>query len=331
MSSVKIGLSLGDPGGIGPEVTLKALFTISSLPKADYVLFGSRSIIEKEINKFDLGVKIPDYDPKKGSSLPQITLYDIPYPLNSLKSGYPCKENGEISFTCFKKAVKEAKRGFLDAVVTAPISKESWKLANINWAGHTEYLCQDYPEAIMSFFSNNLNVALFTHHMALKEALKKIKKKDLGDFFLRLDKFAQKATKKRFHLLVPGLNPHAGENGLMGKEEITEIRPAINAAKESGVQVSGPFPPDTVFKKAYKDNSKIVASLFHDQGLIAFKIVSFNEGVNVTLGLPFIRTSPDHGTAFDIVGKGSADPTSMFEAIKLAVQFSLNYRINNSL
>lgn len=324
MPSLKIGISLGDPGGIGPEVTLKALFSIPNLPKANYVLFGSRSIIENEINKYDFKKKIPDFNPKKTSSSHQITLYDIPYSLNSFKSGYPCKENGEISFHFFKRAVEIAKKGTLDAVVTAPISKESWKLAGINWAGHTEYLCRDYHEAIMSFFSKNLNVALFTHHISLKKALKKIKKNDLTDFFIRLDQFSQKITKKRFHLLVPGLNPHAGENGLMGKEEITEIKPAIKAAKKSGVQISGPFPPDTVFTKAYKDNSKIVASLFHDQGLIAFKIVSFNEGVNVTLGLPFVRTSPDHGTAFDLVGKGTADPTSMFEALKLAFLFSQN-------
>jgi 4-hydroxythreonine-4-phosphate dehydrogenase len=328
MSSVKIGISLGDPGGIGPEVTLKALFSFSNLPKANYILFGPRSIIEKETNKYDLKNKIPDYDPKKTSSLSQITLYDIPYPLNSLKYGYPCKENGVISFNCFKNAVKEAKKGSLDAVVTSPISKESWKLAGINWAGHTEYLCQEYPEAIMSFFSKNLNVALFTHHMALKKALKKVNKKDLIDFFISLDRFSQKSAKKRYHLLVPGLNPHAGENGLMGKEEITEIAPAVHAAKEKGVHISGPFPPDTIFRKAYKDSGKIVASLYHDQGLIPFKIVSFNEGVNVTLGLPFVRTSPDHGTAFDIVGKGTADPNSMLEAIKLAVRFSRNQHSN---
>jgi len=330
MPSIKIGISLGDPGGIGPEVTLKALFSLPNLPNADYVLFGPRSIIEKEINKLNFKKEIPDHDPNKSSPPSHITLSDIPYPLGSLKFGYSCKENGEISFACFQKAIEEAKKGSLDAVVTAPISKESWKLAGIKWAGHTEYLSQDYPDAIMSFFSNNLNVALFTHHISLKEALKKIKKRSLSDFFIRLDKFAQKAAKKRFHLLVPGLNPHAGENGLMGKEEITEIKPAILTAKEKGVSISGPFPPDTVFNKAYKDKNKIVASLFHDQGLIAFKTVSFNEGVNVTLGLPFMRTSPDHGTAFDIAGKGTADPTSMFEAIRLAVQFSQNHHLNNS-
>jgi len=326
MSSVKIGISLGDPGGIGPEVTLKALFLHSKLPKAAFILFGPRKIAEKELINLDLHQKIPDYDPKKASNLPLVSIQDTPVPLNSLESGYPCQGNGEISFLCFKDAVEKAKKGFLDAVVTAPISKESWKLANINWAGHTDYLCRDYPEAIMSFFSRKLNVALFTHHISLKEAVKKVKKKELSAFFIRLDKFSQKASNKRFHLLVPGLNPHAGENGLMGREEISEIQPAVNEARKNGVSISGPFPPDTVFNKAYKDTDKIVASLYHDQGLIAFKTVSFNEGVNVTLGLPFIRTSPDHGTAFDIAGKGTADPQSMIEAIKLAVQFSQNQR-----
>jgi len=326
MSSIKIGISLGDPGGIGPEVTLKALFSVSKLPKAEYILFGSRKIIEKETNILGHNINIPDYNPQKKDSPTQLAICSIPYPLNSVKYGYACKENGKISFEYFKKAVNEAKKGSLHAVVTAPISKQSWKLAGINWAGHTEYLRKDYPEAIMSFFSRHLNVALFTHHISLKKALVQIKKKNLCDFFVRLNKFSQEARNKKFHLLVPGLNPHAGENGLLGNEEITEIHPAINAARKKGVSISGPYPPDTVFKKAYKDKNKIVASLYHDQGLIAFKIVSFEDGVNTTLGLPFIRTSPDHGTAFDIVGKGTADPQSMIEAIKLAVQFSQNQR-----
>jgi len=322
MSSIKIGISIGDPGGIGPEVTIKALFGDSEIPKAEYILFGPREIIEKEIKKSGRNINISDFRSKKTSDNPKINIFNIPCSLKSLKSGCPFKENGEVSFNCFENAVQEAKKGSLDAVVTAPISKESWKLAGINWAGHTEYLSRDYPEAIMSFFSKNLNVALFTHHLSLKNALEKINQTDLYHFFLRLDQFTQKAVNKKFHLLVPGINPHAGESGIMGNEEIDEIIPAIKAAQKKGVNISGPFPPDTIFKRAYKKSNKMVASLYHDQGLIAFKLISFNDGVNVTLGLPFIRTSPDHGTAFDIAGKGIADPSSMLEAIKLAFQFS---------
>ncbi len=324
MQPVKIAISLGDPGGIGPEVTVKALFSSSDIPAADYVIVGPRSLVINEINESGLQTNIADYKPKNSLKAPRITIHNIPCPLKSLRSGNPRKENGKISFQSFQKAIELAKKGFVDAVVTAPISKESWKLAGANWAGHTEYLCRDYPEAIMSFFSKNLNVALFTHHIPLREALNKIKKNSLIDFFLRLNKFSQKVSDKKFHLLVPGLNPHAGEKGIMGNEEITEILPAIEAAQKKGVKISGPFSPDTVYQKAYKDTYKIVTALYHDQGLIAFKTISFNNGVNVTLGLPFVRTSPDHGTAFDIAGKGTADPTSMREAIKMAVQFALN-------
>ncbi|MBD3414879.1 MAG: 4-hydroxythreonine-4-phosphate dehydrogenase PdxA [Candidatus Aminicenantes bacterium] len=315
MPPVKIGISLGDPGGIGPEVTVKALFSSSQLPDAKYIIFGPESVVRNEIKKAGL---------KHNSASSNTSIHDLPLYSESFKTGCPSRENGEISFFCFQTAVQEAQKGSLDAVVTAPISKESWKLAQLEWAGHTEYLSRDYPEAIMSFFSKKLNVALFTHHISLKKAIKKIKKQALLEFFIKLDEFSRKANQKRFHLLIPGLNPHAGEQGIMGNEEVTEIAPAVNAAKEKGIPISGPFPPDTIYKRAYKDNTKMVAALYHDQGLIAFKIISFEEGVNVTLGLPFIRTSPDHGTAFDIAGKGTADPTSMREALKKAVQFSRN-------
>jgi len=326
MAPITIGISLGDPGGIGPEVTIKALLSFPGLPKANYILFGPRYIIDKEIKRAGFNIKIPGYTPQKTLKPTGITVYDMPFHPKATPSNHPCKENGVLSFNCFKKAVEKAEQGSLDAVVTAPISKKAWELAGIGWAGHTEYFSRYYSKAIMSFFSKNMNVALFTHHISLKKALHKIKKKDLYHFFLSLDAFTQQAFNRKFHLLVPGINPHAGEGGIMGNEEIDEIIPAVKQAQEKGVNISGPFPPDTVFNKAYKESKKIVASLYHDQGLIAFKLVSFNEGVNVTLGLPFIRTSPDHGTAFDIAGKGTSDPASMLEAIKLAARLAHNQK-----
>ncbi len=326
MAPVTIGISLGDPGGIGPEVSIKALFSSPNLPEADYILFGPRYLIDKEIKRVGLKRRIPDYTPQKTLKSARITVYDSPFHPKPTSSNPLSKENGLLSFNCFKKAVEKAEQGSLDAVVTAPISKKAWELAGIDWVGHTEYLSRYYPEAIMSFFSKNMNVALFTHHVSLKKALNQIKKKDLYHFFLRLNTFTQKAFNRKFHLLVPGINPHAGEGGILGNEEMDEIIPAVKEAQKKGVNISGPFPPDTVFNKAYRESKKIVASLYHDQGLIAFKLISFNEGVNVTLGLPFIRTSPDHGTAFDIAGKGTADPTSMFEAIKLAARLAHNQK-----
>jgi len=207
-------------------------------------------------------------------------------------------------------------------MVTAPISKYSWNLAGIKYSGHTEYLSLIYPQAIMSFWSDRLNVALFTHHIPLKRALKRIKKDALLEFFIRLNSNIEKLCAGKHSLLVSGLNPHAGEEGLLGREELEEIIPAIEEAKKEGLPISGPFPPDIVCRTALNHPDKIVIALYHDQGLIAFKLVSFERGVNVTLGLPFIRTSPDHGTAFDIVGKGIASSQSMAEAIKIAVKSS---------
>jgi 4-hydroxythreonine-4-phosphate dehydrogenase len=174
----------------------------------------------------------------------------------------------------------------------------------------------------MAFWSEKLKVALFTHHLPLKSALRRVKKKQLQEFFAFIHRIFERGMPGKYDFLVAGLNPHAGEAGLLGREEEEEIIPAIRSSQKKGLRISGPFPPDVVFRKALGQADKIVISLYHDQGLIAFKLVAFDTGVNVTLGMPYIRTSPDHGTAFDIAGKGIANPQSMIESIKLAYGLS---------
>lgn len=215
-----------------------------------------------------------------------------------------------------------ARDDLLDAVVTAPVSKAAWRLAGIPWRGHTDYLERDYPGAVMSFWSERLRVALLSHHLPLSEALGKVRKSNLIDFFRTLHRSLEKAPGGPFDILVAGLNPHAGEDGALGSEEDEEIRPAVETASREGIPISGPYPPDTVFLRARARGNTVVAALYHDQGLIGFKLEAFTSGVNVTLGLPFVRTSPDHGTAFDIAGRGLADPRSMREALILALSFS---------
>ncbi|MGB2764472.1 MAG: 4-hydroxythreonine-4-phosphate dehydrogenase PdxA [Candidatus Aminicenantaceae bacterium] len=322
MNLPKIGITLGDPGGIGPEVVLKALSSKKSLPKAYYIIFGSSLIVEKEKKSLSLDLDIQLFNNTKSSIPSPITLLEIDNPLKNIKMGSPSKENGQASFIFFKEAVKEATRGSIQAIVTAPISKHSWHLAGVEWNGHTDYLNQVYPQAIMVFWSERIKVALFSHHIPLKTALKKIKKEALQDFFLLLHQHIEKIQPKKFHFLVAGLNPHAGEEGFLGSEEEEEIIPAIKHVKRKGVRISGPFAPDIVFIKALGRTDTVVIALYHDQGLIPFKLESFKKGINVTLGLPFIRTSPDHGTALDIAGKGVASPESMLEAIKLACKLS---------
>lgn len=322
MNLPKIGITLGDPGGIGPEIVLKALSLKNSLPKICYILFGSSLVVEEEKLALGLELDIQPFYQTKETIFPSLSLLEIENPLKNIIKGSPSKENGQASFLFFKEAFEEAKRGTIQAFVTAPISKYSWKLAGLKWHGHTDFLSQIYPQAIMAFWSERIKVALFTHHLPLKAALEKIKKEDLLDFFLLLHQNIEKIQPETFHFLVAGLNPHAGEEGLLGSEEAEEIIPAIKHARKEGMRISGPFPPDVVFRNALNHPDKIVIALYHDQGLIPFKLEAFEKGVNVTLGLPFIRTSPDHGTAFDIANKRMANPESMVEAIKLAYELS---------
>lgn len=319
MNLPKIGITLGDPGGIGPEIVLKALSLKDSLPKAQYIIFGSSFVLEEEKLAMGLKMDIQTFD-KKESISP--SLFETENSLKTIKKGSSSKENGEASFLFFKKALEEAKRGTIDALVTAPISKNSWNLAGLRWPGHTEFLSQTYPHAIMAFWSERIKVALFSHHIPLKAAIEKIKKDALLDFFLSLNYNIEKIKPEAFHFLVAGLNPHAGEESLLGSEEEEEIFPAIKQAQREGMRINGPFPPDVVFRNALNNPDKIVIALFHDQGLIPFKLEAFEKGVNLTLGLPFIRTSPDHGTAFDIASKRIANPESMVEAIRLAYELS---------
>ncbi|MFP4081970.1 MAG: 4-hydroxythreonine-4-phosphate dehydrogenase PdxA [Candidatus Aminicenantes bacterium] len=314
----KIGITLGDPGGIGPEIILKALTSIESFPPAHHIIFGSTLILEEEKEKLGIKLEIPRLQKKSLDSLPHLSVWEVNSPLKTVKRGSPSPANGRASFSYFQKAVEQARKGTIQALVTAPVSKKSWEMAGLKWSGHTHYLSRFYPRAIMTFWSEKLKVALFTHHLPLKRAVNKIKKEALLDFFLQLDQNLKNIHSPSFHLLVAGLNPHAGEGGLLGSEEEKDIVPAIKKAQKKGVDIRGPFPPDTVFRCALNQPDKMAIALYHDQGLIPFKLESFHQGVNLTLGLPFIRTSPDHGTAFDIAGKGKANPQSMIQALKLA-------------
>ena len=231
--------------------------------------------------------------------------------------------NGEASFRAFEAAIGAARAGRLAAVVTAPVSKAAWALAGHAFRGHTEYLDRLYPGAIMAFWSDRLKVALFSHHRPLREAVEAVRADALVDFFRALHRGPGTAARRALPA-APGRPESARRRRRAtwdGRRPGT-IRPAVDRAAAEGIPVAGPFPPDTVFLRALDKTDTVAVALYHDQGLIPFKLVSFATGVNVTLGLPFVRTSPDHGTAFDIAGKGAADPRSMEEAVRLAAAFS---------
>jgi 4-hydroxythreonine-4-phosphate dehydrogenase len=322
MTLPKIGITLGDPGGIGPEIVLKAFSGSFSLPSADYILFGSSRVIGEEEGTLGLRLSLGSLKAKKISAGGNLSLREINSPLRDIRKGAAFPENGLASFRFFETAIAEARQGALQGVVTAPISKRSWALAGLNWRGHTEFLSQFYPEVIMAFWSAKIKVALLSHHVSLREALEKITQQNLRSFFLHLHQGLEGMRPGGFEYLVSGLNPHAGEEGLLGGEEIKEIIPAVEEARKDGLRISGPYPPDVVFRNALGREDKMVIALYHDQGLIAFKLEAFDKGVNLSLGLPFVRTSPAHGTAFDIAGKNAASAESLVEAIKLAVELS---------
>ncbi len=307
----RVGVTLGDPGGIGPEIVVKALAGPASFPAAQFILFGHAGLVEREERSGGLTL-----------DRARISVRDIDSAVAPSRRGAADPGNGLASFRFFEAAVRAAREGEVDALATAPISKHAWALAGLSWRGHTEFLESLYPDAIMTFWSEKMTVALFTHHISMAEAVRKVTRDNLVRFFLALSGSFERARPGTYQFVVAGLNPHAGENGLLGREEEDEVVPAVAEVRARGLNIRGPYPPDVVFREALGHPGKIVVALYHDQGLIPFKLSSFETGVNITLGMPFVRTSPDHGTAFDIAGRNAADPTSMAEAIRLAVELS---------
>ncbi|MDQ1352934.1 MAG: 4-hydroxythreonine-4-phosphate dehydrogenase PdxA [Acidobacteriota bacterium] len=296
----RTAVTLGDPEGIGPEIVYQSLRDYS--PAHPMIIIGSREFYQdKTIPLINAVEEIENRD--KG-----IYFYHVDAPASS-----------DASFTYVETGIQWALDKKISALVTAPISKEKWLKAGIPYRGHTELLAQTagVKEHAMFFWSRNLKVVLFSIHIPLKSIFERLKKNEIIRFIRFAASELSRLFSRDFTFLVSGLNPHAGENGFLGNEEIDEIIPAIETLKPE-INIDGPFPPDVIFLKAKEMKDAVVISWYHDQGLIAFKLLNIHRGVNVTLGLPYIRTSPDHGTAYDIAGKGIANPASMKQAIRLA-------------
>ena len=322
----RIAITIGDPGGIGPEVSIKSLL---SMVPGDFisVLIGDLCVIKEaaEMVTIPLRIKIID-DVGEAAQLSPGTLwcFDMKY-LASFKKAVSDGENGAASVGYIRKAVDLAKEKKVDAIVTAPISKMALKLGGFQWPGHTEMLAEftGTEEYAMMLVGGPLRVILVTIHTALRNVPDLI----THERVLKTIRLAQKACTmlglERPSIAVAGLNPHGGESGVLGEEEEKVIIPAVREARAEGLNVLGPYPPDVVFYKAYRGAADIVVCMYHDQGLIPLKMIAFDTGVNVTVGIPIIRTSPDHGTAYDIAWKGIADPSSMREAIEIAKKLRL--------
>jgi len=325
-----IGITMGDPTGVGPEVIVKALSegNISSLCRP--VVFGDMRILQREIDNLGISLELRIIDTIEQARQPRdgVAVY-APSDLDPARTAYgrPSAETGRAMASYIVEAVAMAKKEQIDAVVTGPINKQSLHEAGFDYPGHTEMLAAltGTRDVVMMLAGEKLRVVLVTIHCAVNQVPGLLTTEAIYttiDITGRsLEKYFSRAAPR---LAVAALNPHAGEGGLFGNEEQEIIVPAIKKAQGAGINASGPYPPDTLFYQAVKGDFDAVVCMYHDQGLIPLKLLHFEDGVNITLGLPIIRTSVDHGTAYDIAGRGIANPASMLNAVTTAVQMAEN-------
>ncbi len=311
-----IAITMGDPAGVGPEIILRAVSHRGIKRWCDVRIIGDMNVLTHVARR--LGLPIPDVE-----KVVNVSNLDP----KGIKPGIPTKGCARAVIGYIEKAVEMVRMDEADALVTAPINKDSLKKAGFPFPGHTEFLAHltGTGEFCMMLGGRNLRVVLVTIH----EPLRKVPELLTTEKILTVIRITNDSLRKYFGIDTPrigvaGLNPHAGEGGMFGDEERRIIRPAIKRAQRLSMDVTGPLPPDTVFYRAYRGEFDCVVCMYHDQGLIPLKLLHFEDGVNVTLGLPVIRTSVDHGTAYDIAWKGIANPGSIIEAIKTAVRMAVN-------
>ncbi|ULA64218.1 MAG: 4-hydroxythreonine-4-phosphate dehydrogenase [Nitrospira sp.] len=323
-----LGITMGDPAGIGPEVIAKALAGREVQRLCLPLVIGSVSVMERTIKQLRLKlnvVPVQGHDPVPVKGNVVAVLDPMEKPLKKFKPGAAAAETGGASVEFIKKAVHLAEIGCIDGIVTAPINKEAINMAGCHYPGHTELLADltGAKESGMMIVGGPLRIMFVTTHVAIKDLSKLLTQAKIEKAIrLAYRALTQLYGIKRPRIGIAALNPHAGEHGLFGNEEARVIGPAARAAQAQGLLVSDPQPADTLFGKAVKGQYDGIVAMYHDQGLIPLKLVAFGTCVNLTVGLPIIRTSVDHGTAFDIVGKGVADPGSLLEAIRLAARIA---------
>jgi 4-hydroxythreonine-4-phosphate dehydrogenase len=331
----RIGITLGDPSGIGPEVVVRALAARGAARRLRAVVIGDCETVRETAARLRVPCRVaPTTESALGrprrrdgfASPPAIAVLDLgPLGARARQPGRPTLEGGRAAYRAIETAARLAGRGLVDGVVTAPINKEWVSRAGFPISGHTELLqrLSGAREVRMMLAGARLRVVLVTTHLALADVPQTLTTRAIARTISIADEHL-----RRYHCLarpriaVAGLNPHAGEGGLFGDEEERIIAPAVRRASQAGAAASGPYPADSLFFRAAAGEFDAVVAMYHDQGLIPLKLLHFHDGVNVTLGLPFIRTSPDHGTAYDIAGRGRADPGSMAAALALAARMA---------
>ena len=321
-----LALTLGEPAGIGPDITIKAWLRRDELTLPAFYLLGDRDFIGRRADALGVDIKLADVGAEGAAAafaraLPVVSTGHAA----TAQPGRPDDRSADAALASIRQAVSEVAARRAGAVVTNPIAKGVLYRAGFRHPGHTEYLAElaasngHVPQPVMLLWSPVLAVVPVTIHVSVREAVAQL----TTDLIVSTARIVAASLKSRFGLAHPrlaisGLNPHAGEDGTIGTEETTVITPAIEILRGDGIDVRGPLPADTMFHDAARKNYDCAICMYHDQALIPIKTLAFDDAVNVTLGLPFIRTSPDHGTAFDIAGTGRANPASLIAALRLA-------------
>ena len=327
----RLAITTGDPAGVGPELALKILGDRELTDRCVPILFGDLAILQSVGQRLSLPLPQQIVPRTAGlaaiAKIDQPAIFDFASPLDGFRPGIVDRATGAASFAYVVDAIDAALAGHVDAIVTGPIQKEAWHAAGIEFPGHTELLAQrsQADRCCMMLTSHDVSCALVTVHIGLCEVPELLSTEKILQTIRLAHAAISRQRGRPARVAVCGLNPHAGEGGMFGKQEEERwIVPAIEAARSEGLSVTGPLPADTAFVPAMRRQTDVYVCMYHDQGLIPLKTLAFDEAVNVTLGLPIVRTSVDHGTALDIAWQGIASDTSMKQAIRMAIDLAKN-------
>ncbi|MBU6461429.1 MAG: 4-hydroxythreonine-4-phosphate dehydrogenase PdxA [Bradyrhizobium sp.] len=325
-----LALTSGEPAGIGPDITLEAWLRRAELKLPAFYLLGDCDLLRDRAQALELDVRLAEVRPEDALATFANALPVVATGIRATaRPGSPDDSSAAAAIASIRQAVSDVAAGRAAAIVTNPIAKSVLYGAGFHHPGHTEFLAElaarggDAPQPVMMLWSPDLAVVPVTIHLSLRDAISQLS----GDLIISTARIVAASLKTRFGIARPrlalsGLNPHAGEDGSLGTEEQTIVIPAIDTLRKEGIDVRGPLPADTMFHEAARKTYDCAICMYHDQALIPIKTLAFDDGVNVTLGLPFIRTSPDHGTAFDIAGTGRANPSSLIAALRLAARMA---------
>ncbi|MCM5662257.1 4-hydroxythreonine-4-phosphate dehydrogenase PdxA [Galbibacter mesophilus] len=325
-NSIRVGISIGDLNGIGCEVILKTFEDSRMLEFCTPIIFGSTKVINYQRKMLKMEIAYNGIDAANKAVDGKLNVVNVWRETPNIEPGKETEEGGKYAFLSLKAAVESLKNDEIDVLVTAPINKHNIQSDDFKFPGHTDYLAQELQgEALMFMVTDDLKVGLLTDHVPVKDVSKKITAKLVENKVKKIyQSLVEDFKVRKPKIAVLGINPHTGDNGVIGKEDDDVLRPVINKINESGKLVYGPYAADSFFGSGNHHNFDAILASYHDQGLIPFKTLSFGKGVNYTAGLSKVRTSPDHGTAFEIAGKGEANHKSFEEAVFTAIHIFKN-------